>query len=122
MIVGVPREIKPDEYRAAMTPAGVDLLTKAGHTVLVETNACAESGITDAALTAAGATIAATHGEIFERAGLVVKVKEPMESEYGLFRPGQALFTYLHLAADRKLVDAMLKARVLGIAYETVEL
>jgi len=122
MIVGVPKEIKQDEYRAAMAPAGVDLLTKAGHQVLIETNAGTESGITDEAYRAAGATITPTHADVFARADLIVKVKEPLESEFGLFRPGQCLFTYLHLAADRKLTDALLKARVFGIAYETVEL
>ena len=122
MVIGVPREIKPDEYRASMAPAGVDLLSRSGHKVVVEAGACFESGITDEAMRAAGAVIVSAHEEVFQRADLVVKVKEPMPSEYGLFRKGQCLFTYLHLAADRKLTEALMKSGVLGIAYETVEL
>ena len=122
MVIGIPREIKKDEYRAAIAPAGVDLLTRSGHTVLIEAGAGTESGIDEKTYRAAGARIAASPAEVFERADLIVKVKEPLESEYGLFRKGQALFTYLHLAADKNLTDALLKAGVLGIAYETVEL
>lgn len=122
MTVGVPKEIKQDEYRAAIAPAGVDLLVRDGHTVVIEASAGAESGIPDETYRSAGATIAATPAEVFERADLIVKVKEPLPEEYARFRHGQGLFTYLHLAADRKLTDALLHAGVTGIAYETVEL
>jgi alanine dehydrogenase len=122
MVIGVPKEIKEDEFRAAISPAGVDQLVKAGHTVVVEAGACAESGISDATLRAAGAVLANRHEDVYARADLIVKVKEPLPAEYALFRPGQALFAYLHLAAAPDLAAALLRARVLGIAYETVEL
>ena len=93
MTIGVPCEIKQDEYRVGIVPAGVDLLARAGHVVVIERGAGVESGIPDEAYRAAGATLVATHAEVFERADLVVKVKEPLPAEYGLFRPGQALFT-----------------------------
>lgn len=122
MIIGVPKEIKPDEYRAAIVPAGVDLLVRAHHKVLIETGAGTESGITDEAYLQAGAGIAGTSDEVFAHANLIVKVKEPVFSEYGKFKKGQALFTYLHLAANKPLTDALMKSGVLAIAYETVEL
>lgn len=118
----MPAETKADEYRAAVAPAGVDLLARAGHTVVIETRAGFESGITDETYRAAGAVIARGADEVFDRADLIVKVKEPLPAEYPKFRRGQTLFTYLHLAADRTLTEALCRSGVLGIAYETVEL
>src|SRR5271168_581299 len=98
MVIGVPREIKDHEARVGVTPAGVKALTEAGHTVLVETRAGAESSFTDDEYQHAGAEILAKAAEVWARAEIVVKVKEPIETEYGFFREGLVLFTYLHLA------------------------
>ena len=100
MIVGVPKEIKADEYRVAMLPVGAEELTSAGHTVLIEAGAGQGSGIVDALYASAGATIVASAAEIWARADLIVKVKEPQPSEWPLLRPGQVVFTYFHFAAD----------------------
>ena len=100
MRIGVPKEIKVHEYRVGLVPAGVRELVVAGHEVMVETGAGAGIGVDDAQYKAAGATIGATAAEVFARAELVVKVKEPQLVECGMLRPGQVLFTYLHLAAD----------------------
>ncbi len=121
MIVGVPKEIKTDEARVALTPAGVATLKAAGHTVLVETGAGVGSGFDDTGYASAGATLLKNKKELFDKAEMIIKVKEPLESEYGLFREGQVLFTYLHLAPDRPQTEALLKAKIIGIAYETVE-
>jgi len=121
MIVGVPKEIKEQEYRVAMLPSGAYQLTKRGHQVVVERGAGAGTGYPDAEYEAAGATLVATHAEVFAQAELIVKVKEPLPAEYALLRPGQLLFTYLHLAASRSLTDALVKSGVTGIAYETIE-
>ncbi len=120
MLIGVPREIKRDEYRVAMLPVGVEELTRAGHKVLIETNAGVGSGIPDAEYEAEGAGIVATANEIYGRADLIVKVKEPLPAEYPLIRAGQTLFTYFHFAADRALTDAMLKSGATCLAYETL--
>ncbi|GAB6898000.1 alanine dehydrogenase [Kineosporia succinea] len=122
MRVGVPREIKNHEYRVAITPPGVHELVRAGHEVLIETSAGAGSSISDADYVAAGAAILPTADEVWAAADLVLKVKEPIEAEYGRMRPGQVLFTYLHLAADRRLTEELLKRQVTAIAYETVQL
>jgi alanine dehydrogenase len=122
MIIGVPREIKNNENRVALTPAGVDALKHAGHTVLIEQEAGAGSGITDEEYVHSGAEILPAAKEVFDRADTIVKVKEPLESEYGLLREGQTLFTYLHLAPNPELTRALLTRKVTGIAYETVEL
>lgn len=122
VIVGVPREVKDREYRVSTTPAGAREYVAHGHTVLVETNAGVGSGFTDAEYAAAGATIAGTHAEVFERAGMIVKVKEPVAAEYPLLRADQVLFTYLHLAADEPLTRALIEGRVQAVAYETVQL
>ena len=122
MIVGVPKEIKNNENRVALTPAGVHSLVKNGHVVLVEQAAGEGSGIEDSEYLEEGAEIASTAAEIFKRSDLIVKVKEPLESEYDLFRSGQTLFTYLHLAPNRPLTEALLQRKVTGIAYETVQL
>jgi alanine dehydrogenase len=122
MIIGVPKEIKDHEFRVALTPSGARTLAEAGQRVLVEAGAGVGSGFEDEAYRKAGAEVIADKAVLFDRAGLIVKVKEPLPSEYPLFRKGQALFTYLHLAADRRLTEALLERQVFGIAYETVEL
>jgi len=120
MIIGVPREIKRDEYRVAMLPVGVEELTRAGHQVLIETGAGLGSGIPDAEYEAEGATIVPDGASVYQRAELVVKVKEPLPSEYPLIRPGQAIFTYFHFAASRELTEAMLHSGATCLAYETL--
>ena len=121
MIIGVPKEIKEQEYRVALLPSAAYQLIKRGHQVVVERNAGAGAGYPDADYAQAGATLVADHSSVFQQAELVVKVKEPLPAEYGLLRPRQILFTYLHLAADRALTDALLKSGVIGLAYETIE-
>jgi alanine dehydrogenase len=122
MIVGVPREIKDRENRVSVTPAGVHQYVVQGHIVLVETTAGDGSGFSDGEYAAAGAEIVATHEEVFERAEMIAKVKEPVAAEYDLLREGQILFTYLHLAADEPLTRALIERRVSAVAYETVQL
>ncbi len=120
MIIGVPKEIKDNEYRVSMTPSGVYQLVNSGHTLLVETKAGEGSHFTDKDFTEAGAKIVSAE-EAWTQANMVVKVKEPLPNEYKYLRPDLILFTYLHLAADEELTKAMLKSGVIGIAYETVE-
>jgi alanine dehydrogenase len=120
--VGVPREVKDQEYRVALTPAGVHELVRHGHQVLIETQAGAGSSIPDGEYVEAGAQILPAAADVWTAAELVLKVKEPQPAEYPLMRPGQVLFTYLHLAADRATTVALLDREVTGIAYETVEL
>jgi alanine dehydrogenase len=120
MIVGLPKEIKSDEYRVAMLPVGAEELTVAGHTVLVERGAGQGSGIADAQYLAAGATIVERADEIWSRADLVVKVKEPQPSEWPHLRKGQTVFTYFHFAADEELTHAILRSGITAIAYETL--
>src|SRR5437868_5068139 len=122
MLVGVPKEIKGQEYRVALLPSAAYQLIKRGHQVVVERNAGVGAGYPDADYSQAGATLVSEHAAVFEKADLIVKVKEPQPSEYPLLRPGQILFTYLHLAANRPLTDALLKSGVTAIAYETVQL
>ncbi len=121
MVVGVPKEIKKDEYRVALVPSGVAQLKRAGLTVLVEAEAGKGSEISDREFSQAGAEIVRSAADIFRRAQLVVKVKEPLPPEYPLLRPGQNLFTFFHFAADKKLALEMMRRRVTCIAYETVE-
>ncbi|MGH7968086.1 MAG: alanine dehydrogenase [Limisphaerales bacterium] len=121
MIIGVPREIKEQEFRVALLPSAAYQLVTRGHQVLVERNAGSGAGYPDADYEQAGAELVNEHRAVFERADLIVKVKEPLPSEYGLLRPGQLLFTYLHLAADRALTTALIKSGVTGLAYETIE-
>ncbi|MGW3470716.1 alanine dehydrogenase [Saccharopolyspora sp. NPDC000995] len=121
MKIAVPREIKNNEYRVAITPAGVHELTTRGHVVFVETNAGAGSSIPDEDYLAAGAKVLPTAEEVWAEGQLVLKVKEPIAEEYPQLRRDQVLFTYLHLAASAELTDAMLKSGVTGIAYETVQ-
>ena len=120
MIVGVSKEIKNNEFRVGMTPSGVEAMRRAGHTVLIEEGAGVGSGFTDADYKAVGAEIVSDKKALFDRSEMIVKVKEPLESEYDLFHEGQILFTYLHLAAEPALTEALLKKKVVGIAYETV--
>ncbi len=121
MIVGVPKEIKNNENRVAITSAGVEVMTKAGHNILIEKNAGRGSGIEDKEYLAAGAEIISDKKELFARAEMIVKVKEPLAEEYDYFHEGQTLFTYLHLAAEEKLTKALLDKKVTGIAYETIQ-
>ena len=121
MRIGVPTEIKNNENRVAMTPAAVDALVRRGHTVTVQRGAGLGSAFTDDAYRAAGAQIADTAEETWGGAEMVVKVKEPIAPEYGLLREDLTLFTYLHLAADRPLTDALMSAGTTAIAYETVQ-
>ncbi|SHE76460.1 L-alanine dehydrogenase [Desulfacinum infernum DSM 9756] len=121
MIVGVLKEIKTEENRVAMTPAGVEVMRQNGHTVLVETQAGVGSGFPDEAYRAAGAEIVATPKEIYDRADMVMHVKEPLPPEYDLIREGQIVFTYLHLAADEELTKALIRRRSVNIAYETIQ-
>jgi len=120
MIVGVPKETKKDEYRVSMLPVGVEELVRAGHRVLVQRSAGAGSGLPDEAYAACGATLVESAAEVFGAADLVVKVKEPQSPELALLRPGQVLFTYLHLAADRALTEGFLATGATGLAYETL--
>lgn len=122
MIIGVPKEIKSFENRVGMTPACVDALVKYGHTVYIEKTAGCGSGFFDADYIEAGAKILNSAKEIFDKSEMIVKVKEPLPQEYDFFREGQLLFTYLHLAPDLEQTQALLNAKVTGIAYETVQL
>lgn len=121
MIVGIPKEIKDKEYRVAMMPAGVHQLVEAGHTVLVEAGAGEGGYFPDEDFLEAGAAIISSAEEIWQTAEMIVKVKEPLPTEYQYLRSDLVLFTYLHLAADKQLVEAMLESGVTGLAYETVE-
>jgi alanine dehydrogenase len=120
--VGIPREVKNHEYRVAITPAGVHEFVRAGHEVLIEAGAGIGSSIPDADFTAAGARVLHRAEDVWGEAELILKVKEPVAEEYPRMRPGQMLFTYLHLAASRPCTDALRQRRVTAIAYETVEL
>ncbi len=121
MIVGVPKEIKEDEYRVALVPAGAAALKRAGHTILVQSSAGVGSNIPDRDYAQAGAQIVSSVKEIYRRAHLILKVKEPMPEEYPHLRPSQIVFTFFHFAANKGLAQAMLKRKVTCIAYETVE-
>ena len=121
MIIGVPKEIKAQENRVGLLPGAAYQLTRRGHAVLVEKGAGVGSGYADADYVKVGAELVAKHAEIFERAEMIVKVKEPLPDEYPLLRAGQILFTYLHLAASKPLTEALMKSRCTAIAYETVE-
>lgn len=120
MIVGLPKEIKDNEYRVGLTPAGVRALSDAGHRVIVEKNAGEGSGFDNALYEKAGASILDSADEIWAQGDMIVKVKEPIEPEYPRMREGQLLFTYLHLAPDPKLTEQLLQRKVTGVAYETI--
>jgi alanine dehydrogenase len=121
MIVGILKEIKAEENRVCMTPAGVEIMIQNGHEVLVEKNAGRGSGFTDRVYQNAGAEIVKKPAEIFERAGMVMHVKEPLPAEYDLIREDQIVFTYLHLAAAEDLTNALIKSGSINIAYETIQ-
>lgn len=121
MIIGVPKEVKTLEARVALTPAGVRELSKRGHKVLIESGAGLGSAITDSDYLAQGAQIIQSAAEVWAKAELIMKVKEPLPSEFPLMRSGQILFTYLHLAASKECTDALIASDVIAIAYETVE-
>src|SRR5919199_457899 len=121
-VVGVPKEIKEQEGRVAMEPDGITELVHHGHEVIVQSSAGEGAGFEDEEYASCGALIADTAEEVFEAADLIVKVKEPIPEEYGHFREGQELFTYLHLAADKGLTEFLMERKIKAIAYETVEL
>lgn len=120
MRVGVPKEIKSDEYRVSLIPAGAETLTKAGHNVFVETGAGIGSGFSDEAYQKVGATILPTQKEVFSQAEMILKVKEPMPQEIEFFKPGQIVMTYFHFAAAQELTQACLESGIVAIAYETI--
>lgn len=122
MIIGVPKEIKNNENRVGMTPAGVSALVNSGHVVVVEQSAGVGSGISDEAFVEAGAKILPDNLQVYQQADMIVKVKEPLPPEYELFKEGQVLFTYLHLAPEPELTKALMEKKVVSIAYETVQL
>lgn len=122
MIVGIPKEIKNNENRVGMTPAGVSELVRHGHTVYVQHTAGNGSGFSDNEYQAAGAAILPTINEIYDIADMIVKVKEPIEPEYPLIKENQLIFTYFHFASDRRLTEAMIASKAVCLAYETVEL
>lgn len=121
MIIGVPKEIKNNENRVALTPAGVSALVNRGHEVFVEVDAGIGSGITNEEYEKAGAIVSPTNVEVYEKADTIVKVKEPLKEEYDLFKEGQTLYTYLHLAANLELTKVLMDKKITGIAYETVQ-
>src|SRR5256884_8268573 len=121
MIIGVPKEIKEQEQRVALLPSAANQLTRRGHSVLVQRSAGGGSGYPDEEYIKAGAEIVDQTNEVFLRADLIVKVKEPLAAEFPLLRNGQILFTYLHLAASKPLTEALLKSGVTGVAYETIQ-
>ena len=120
MIVGVPKEIKSDEYRVAMLPVGVHEMIKSGHQVLFEQGAGLGSGLLDEQYAAEGAELVATAAEVFARSEMIVKVKEPQPQEFPMIREGQIVFTYFHFAAERELTEAMMKTGASCVAYETL--
>ncbi len=121
MIIGVPKEIKKDEYRVALLPVGAETLKKHGHKVLVEKNAGIGSGFSDAEYRKAGATIVSSAKEIFRRSDMIIKVKEPQPVEIRMIREDQIVFTYFHFAASRSLTEGMIRSKAIAIAYETME-
>ena len=121
MIIGVPKEIKNNENRVAITPAGVKAFCQAGHQIIVQKSAGLGSGIEDKEYNEAGATIMETAQEVFEKADMIMKVKEPLASEYDILKAGQILFTYFHFASSLELTEAMIKRKVICITYETVQ-
>src|SRR5213082_169168 len=122
MVIGVPKEIKEQEQRVALLPSAANQLTRRGHSVLVQRSAGGGSGYPDEEYIKAGAEIVDQTNEVFLRADLIVKVKEPLAAEFPLLRNGQILFTYLHLAASKPLTEALLKSGVTGVAYETIQI
>ena len=122
MIIGVPKEIKQQEHRVGLIPSTATTLTRKGHTVLVQKSAGLGSGYSDQDYIGAGAKMIDGAEEVFAKADMIVKVKEPLKAEWGLLRKGQILFTYLHLAASKELTEALVKSGVTGVAYETIQI
>lgn len=122
MKIGIPKEVKNNEFRVSLTPAGASALSGAGHQVLVERGAGAGSGFADYEYAAEGAVIVPSAPDVWAQADMIMKVKEPLPEEYGYFRKGQVLFTFLHLAAEDGLAEALIRSQVTGIAYETIQL
>jgi alanine dehydrogenase len=120
MIIGIPREIKMDEYRVALLPVGADVLAQDGHTVILERGAGLGSGFEDAAYTAVGARIVDSPADVYSRAELIVKVKEPQPAEMAMLRPGQIVFCYFHFAASRELTEGCIRRGIAAVAYETL--
>src|SRR5438552_2823597 len=121
MRIGVPKEVKSDEYRVAMMPVGADVLVRAGHEVLIEAHAGIGSGFADEDYAKVGATIVPSHEEVFAKSDMIVKVKEPQPQEIQLFHAGQIVFTYFHFAASKELTEACRKSGITAIAYETLK-
>jgi alanine dehydrogenase len=121
MVIGVPKEIKPDEYRVAMTPSGVEVLTQHGHTVLIERGAGDGTGIPDCEYEAAGAQVVDDPAQVWRDAEMIVKVKEPLPEEYPYIRPKQVVFTFFHFAASESLTRAMVQSGAVCLAYETIQ-
>jgi alanine dehydrogenase len=121
MVIGVPKEIKQQEHRVALLPSAAYQLIRRGHRVIVGRGAGAGAGYPDSDYEHAGAELEPEHAAVFEKADMIVKVKEPQESEYPLLKPGQVLFTYLHLAANRTLTEALMRSAATALAYETIE-
>jgi alanine dehydrogenase len=121
MKIGIPKEIKLQEFRVSLTPIYVQELIEAGHEVLIETNAGIGSGFSDQEYAAEGAKIVESHAKVFEQADMIVKVKEPLPEEYKLLKPDQIVFTYLHLAGSETLTRSLMQTKIIGIAYETIE-
>ena len=122
MIIGIPKEIKDNEYRVGMTPAGVAALKGAGHRVVVEKAAGLGSGITDEEFIQAGGEIVPGAADVYSAADMIIKVKEPLPGEYDLMKEGQIVFAYLHLAPEKELTQVLLRKKVVGVAFETVQL
>ena len=122
MTIGLPKEIKNNEFRDGLLPYGVETLVKAGHQVIIQEHAGTGSGISDEEFLNSGAKIIKSAREIFDRAEMIVKIKEPLEQEYPLLRPRQIIFTYFHFSASRELTEAMLKQKIIAMAYETLQL
>jgi alanine dehydrogenase len=121
MIIGVPKEIKNHEYRVGLVPLGVESLTQRGHKVIIEKSAGAGIGVADSVFESVGATVVEQAADVFEQAEMIVKVKEPLPEEYDKLRDGQIVFTYFHFAASQELFDGMRKAKIIAVAYETIE-
>ena len=122
MVIGIPKEVKDNEYRVALVPSGAEALVESGHRVLIERGAGSGTGIEDCEYTEVGAEIVETREDVFARADMIMKVKEPQSSEYPLLREGQIIFTYFHFAASEELTRAMIERGVVCIAYETIQL
>ncbi len=122
MIIGIPKEIKNNEFRVGLLPVGVEMLKEAGHRVLIEKSAGQGSGITDTEFESAGAELLDAATDIYAQAEMIIKIKEPQPQEYDFLKPGQIIFTYFHFAASRELTEAMLEKKVIAFAYETLQL